>query len=69
MVELQQQQQTNPEEAEPLTQREICSEVLGKKSGYFFEDLASNHAQLQPVVLILLRLTDCMVLYLHKKVD
>ncbi|KAL9437183.1 hypothetical protein AB3S75_023099 [Citrus x aurantiifolia] len=35
MVELKQQQQTNPEEAEPLTQREICSEVLGKKLGYF----------------------------------
>ncbi|KAK9217935.1 hypothetical protein WN943_006567 [Citrus x changshan-huyou] len=35
MVEIQQQQQTDPEEAKPLTQREICIEVLGKKSGYF----------------------------------
>ncbi|KAK9214616.1 hypothetical protein WN944_006609 [Citrus x changshan-huyou] len=35
MIEIQQQQQINPEEAEPLTQREICIKVLGKKSGYF----------------------------------
>ncbi|KAH9725523.1 Jasmonate O-methyltransferase [Citrus sinensis] len=35
MVEIQQQQQIDPQEAKPLTQREICIEVLGKKSGYF----------------------------------
>ncbi|KAL9408182.1 hypothetical protein AB3S75_046685 [Citrus x aurantiifolia] len=35
MVEIQQQQQTDPEEAKPLTQREICIEVLVKKLGYF----------------------------------
>ncbi|KAH9725524.1 Jasmonate O-methyltransferase [Citrus sinensis] len=33
--EIQQQQQIDPQEAKPLTQREICIEVLGKKSGYF----------------------------------
>ena len=35
MIQIQPQQQTDPEEAKPLTQREICIEVLGKKSGYF----------------------------------
>ena len=35
MVEIQQQQQIDPQEAKPLTQRDICIEVLGKKSGYF----------------------------------
>ncbi|KAL9451356.1 hypothetical protein AB3S75_013006 [Citrus x aurantiifolia] len=35
MVELQQEQQTDPEEAKPPTQRETCIELLGKESGYF----------------------------------